>query len=238
MFEKPELKYSLSEITKMQIEFAHLTLNIDTLKKLKYKNKIENPILILPGFLTNGQFHFQLKNILSTYCDNVYYWDQGFNFGFNEKTFKHTVEYILSLYKKHKKEIILLGHSLGGVYAKEIAKFSPEIIHSIYTFGSPLFDMKGEHSPLKLIYYTFNPKHRNDNHTKFEKNIIDNYLKIPDVNLTSFYSKKDGVVHWTTSVLPEMKHLKNIEVDSSHCGMLFNYDVINAFLQELFEIYE
>ena len=235
---KPDMKHSLTELTRTQFEFSQLFLNQGRLKDLENKVKIENPIVILPGFLGHDFYYGMLKKVLVNHCDHVYSWEQGFNLGLTEEIFKSTIEYLLKLYTEHKKDLILIGHSLGGVYAKEIAKFAPDIIHSIYTLGTPILDCKGDHTQVKFLYNTFNPKHRDENHSDFEKKMIDNYLEIPNVNFTSFYSKTDGVVHWEASVLPDMIHLKNIEVDSSHCGMIFNHFVLEKLLIELFSHYE
>lgn len=235
---KPDMKHSLTELARTQFEFSQLLLNQNKFKYLENSVKIENPIIILPGFLGHDFFYGMLKKILSYHCDNVSSWEQGFNLGLTEPVFKNTIEYILEVFKTTNKKPILIGHSLGGVYAKEIAKLSPDIIHSVYTMGTPILDSKGDMTQVKFLYNMFNPKNKEGNHTDFERNIINNYLDIPKVPFTSFYSKKDGVVHWEASVLPDLINLKNIEVESSHCGMIFNHAVLEILLKELFCNYE
>jgi pimeloyl-ACP methyl ester carboxylesterase len=234
---KPNLKYSLLEATKPQYEFSQLLLNTNRLKNLENKVLIENPIVVLPGFLSHDIFYSKIRSILGFHCHNVYGWKQGFNSGFKEDYFKSSVEYILSIYKQYGKKVILIGHSLGGVYAKEIAKFCPDIVHSIYTFGSPLLDPKGENTPISFIYNVFNSNHKNQNYTDFEKQIIHNYLKFPETPFSSFYSKKDGIVYWESSILPELNNFENIECDTSHCGMLFEHKVVEQLLYKIFQYY-
>jgi hypothetical protein len=50
------------------------------------------------------------------------------------------------------------------------------------------------------------------------------------VPFVSFYSRSDGIVDWRSCLDPSARH---VEVDSSHCGMSWNADVLRAIGAEL-----
>lgn len=192
-------------------------------------------MLVLPGFLStdNGMTQF-LRKCIEEKGYKVYGWDNGRNMGFDEDTAKALKKRLKEVYKKNgKKKVSLIGHSLGGVYARELAREFPEMVRGVVTMGSP-FGMlddadKGAYESVRKVYDYFNPGASPLDEAGFEKRC----LTPPPVPTTSIYSKKDGIVKWQASLNPAAPDTENVEVDGSHVGMACNPLSVTVILDRL-----
>ena len=192
-------------------------------------------MLCLPGFLStdNGMTQFMRKCLKEKGYD-VYGWDSGRNMGFDENTAKALKKRLKEVYRKSgNKKVSLVGHSLGGVYARELAREFPEMVRDVITMGSPfgmLDDIdKGAFETVRRCYDYFNPGGGPLDEAGFEKRC----LTPPPVPTTSIYSKKDGIVKWPASLNPVAPEVENVEVDGSHVGMACNPLSITVILDRL-----
>jgi dienelactone hydrolase len=114
-------------------------------------------------------------------------------------------------------KVSLIGWSLGGIYAREIAKIAPDVVRQVITLGTPF---KGD--PLATnatMLYELLSKDK----SHYNPAIIESIAKCPDVPFTSIYSKTDGVVAWKCSLEVESDFSENIEVPgASHLGLGHN----------------
>jgi hypothetical protein len=205
----------------------------------KIKDKLPDgdghPVLVLPGFLStdNGMTQF-LRKCLEEKGYKVYGWDGGRNMGFNEETASYLKKRLKEVYKKNgKKKVSLIGHSLGGVYARELAREFPEMVRDVITMGSP-FGMlddadKGAYEIVRKAYEYCNPGASPMDEAGFEKRC----LTPPSVPTTSIFSKRDGIVKWQAALNPAAPETENIEIDGSHVGMACNPLSITVILDRL-----
>jgi hypothetical protein len=181
-------------------------------------------VLFLPGFLSTdkGMTHF-LREVVAEKGYDVYGWDNGRNMGFDDATGEALEKRLKEVFDKSGgKKVTLIGHSLGGVYARELAREFPEMVRGVITMGSPfgmLGDVdKGAYETVRKTYDFFNPGTSPLEDADFEERC----LTPPSVPTTSIFSKGDGIVKWQASLNPTAKDTENVEVHGSHIGMACN----------------
>lgn len=138
---------------------------------------------------------------------------------------KGIVKEIDRAYKYTGKKTHLIGHSLGGIMVRAIAAKRPEKIKSVTTLGSPLYGEPEEiidRSVLMLANWLI-PILRDRDRLAQRKREISQSLRHKGVRMTSIYTKRDGVVDWRYCVDPD-PDTENIEVTSSHAGLIFNHE--------------
>jgi pimeloyl-ACP methyl ester carboxylesterase len=193
-----------------------------------------HPVLVLPGFLLNDQYNARLQSCIAEKGYNAYGWAGGFNTGLNEDSAQHLRDRLHEIYAANGgKKVSLVGYSLGGVYARELAREFPDMVRDVITMGSP-FNVDGKADPslpsrLRTVYEFFNP----GNERIDAAFVRDRSLTPPPVPTTSIYSKSDAVVGWTASLNPDAPKAENIEVSGSHMGLPFNPLAIAAVLDRL-----
>ena len=106
----------------------------------------------------------------------------------------------------------MIGWSLGGLYARELAKHSPEMVRLCISLGSPFTGHPRETNAWRL--YEFASGHRIDWHDFYGP-----LRAAPPVPTTSIWSASDGVVAWRCSVETRRILAENIVVSSSHLGL-------------------
>lgn len=188
------------------------------------------PIIVVPGFLADDDSTLVMREALGHLGANVQGWGLGTNFGVRVHLIKGLAKLILALSHKTNQKVTLIGHSLGGVFAKELAKMFPANVEQVISLGSPLFDKDGDSSSISEIYNMFNPHKLDEKLLPIEHRFEDNFEQLPECAMTSIYSRSDGIVHWKASVLPKGNLTQNIEVGCSHTGMAACPSVIYLIL--------
>ena len=180
-----------------------------------------HPVLILPGFMSTDKSTVPLRSFIQKLGYTVYGWGSGRNRGeqelLNEMILK--VDY---LYQIHNEPISLIGWSLGGVFARQIAKARPHNIRQIITLGSPF---KGvlESNNATWILELLNKKKEIKINPDF---LADLPLPAP-VPTTAIYTKEDGVVPWRLCIEQIENDIhQNIQVRGSHLGLGINPSVL------------
>lgn len=185
-----------------------------------------HPVLVFPGLSAPDASTWPLRNFLKERGYQAYTWEQGFNFGPREGVLEGCRERAEALYREHGQPVSLLGWSLGGVYAREIAKELPEKTRCVITLGSPFGGHPRANNGWRL--YEWVSGQRLDDEQRF-----DQVRRAPPVPTTSIYSRTDGVVAWQCSLNEDAPHTENIELHASHIGMGMNPLVLYAVADRL-----
>jgi pimeloyl-ACP methyl ester carboxylesterase len=93
------------------------------------------PVLVIPGFLCSDQTTFSLRRELARAGYRVHGWKQGWNLGARTDTLQILGQRIDSL--GHDQPIVIVGWSLGGLFAREFARHHPNRVMAVITLGSP-----------------------------------------------------------------------------------------------------
>lgn len=192
-----------------------------------------HPVLVLPGFVGNGTMTSGLRDGIEEAGYNVYDLGGGRNFGLTEEMVERLRTRLQEIYAVNgKQKVSLIGHSLGGVYARELAREYPEMVRDVITICSPFgagLDKKAVPATLRMIFNTINP----GNPLLNDEALARRAIAPPPVPTTAIFSRKDGVAHWESCINPKADLAENIEINSSHVGSVWNADVLAAVLDRL-----
>jgi hypothetical protein len=176
-----------------------------------------HPVLVLPGFAASDISTALLRRFLDDLGYTTYPWDLGRNRGVKDEVPAQLQQRLQAIYKKHDgRKISVVGQSLGGVFARQLAKAEPDKVRQVITLGSP-FTGHPLASTAAHVYEWLS----GDN---FDNIDFNQHLEIrikPPVPTTSIYSKLDGVVAWQCSIeADEANQAENINLrGNSHVGM-------------------
>ena len=96
-----------------------------------------HPVLVLPGLVASDTSTRPLRSFLKNRGYAVSGWRQGRNLGLREGVQHAMVDLVHELNDTHGRKISLVGWSLGGLYARQLAKMMPDRVRSVITLGSP-----------------------------------------------------------------------------------------------------
>jgi pimeloyl-ACP methyl ester carboxylesterase len=180
-----------------------------------------HPVLVIPGFTASDRSTVVLRKFLSGLGYLPCGWKQGINFGIRHEAFEAVAGLLMQLHEEYGCRVSLVGQSLGGIYARELAKVLPDMVRQVITLGSPFNDPDGDASNVSGLYRMFNPDHL-DKPAQIRNEHWD-LAAAPPVPTTAVFSKWDGVCHWR-ACLQHGGHddVENIEVIASHTGMAVN----------------
>ena len=186
-------------------------------------------VVVFPGLSANDLSTLPLRRYLQSLNHAPVGWDQGFNFGPRPGVLEAAREQVERLFGQSGKKLSLVGWSLGGVYAREIAKELPHMVRSVITLGTPFAGSHKATHAWRLYELASGRKLARE---------ADNYdfPAAPMVPTTSIYSRSDGVVAWQASVqpsIPSHPYTENIEVVASHIGLGFNPSALWALADRL-----
>jgi pimeloyl-ACP methyl ester carboxylesterase len=176
----------------------------------------KHSVMVIPGFLGDDRGNGPLIRYLRHLGYRVTGWKQGRNLGpdsFTEEGLQAALE---PLIEAGGGKVSLVGHSLGGIYAREIARSEPHRVNQVITLGSPFGRGTAEASHASRLYNQLNPEPN-------PRDINDILSIPPPVPTTAIYTKADGIVNWRTSMQQgDYPHVHNIEVLGSHIGLNVN----------------
>jgi pimeloyl-ACP methyl ester carboxylesterase len=175
-----------------------------------------HPVLVVPGFGAGDLTTLPLRTFLGDRGYAAYAWNQGFNLGPRAGVLEGLRAQLQQAAQKHGTRISLVGWSLGGVYARELAKECASQVRCVITLGSPFAGHPRATNAWRLF------KLLNNDEDVHDPERLSQLRKSPRVPTTSIYSKTDGVVAWQCSINDPEPHTENIEVHASHIGMGMN----------------
>jgi len=194
-------------------EYAALLAAAPWLKRLPVGDG--HPVIVYPGLGAADFSTVALRNFLRERGYTPYAWKQGFNFGPRHGVLQACREQLRHVAQRHGETASLLGWSLGGVYARELAKEQPENTRGVVTLGTPFSGHPRATNAWRLYEWV-------SGQSVHSHELLSQLREPPTCPTTSIYSRSDGVVAWQCSLNPEAPHTENIEVHASHIGMGMN----------------
>lgn len=173
-----------------------------------------HPVLVLPGLVTSDRSTLALRGFLKSKGYAAHGWDLGRNYGPLPGVERKMADRLKALADKHSRKVSLVGWSLGGIYARQLAKILPDEVRLVITLGSPFNGDPRATNAWKL--YEFTSGHKVDDREGHMGGAIS---ESPAVPTTAIYSRTDGICAWQACLENELPHTESIEVEASHCGL-------------------
>lgn len=190
-----------------------------------------HPVVMFPGLASDGKALAPLRKHCAALGYEPIDWGLGFNTGPKgdaDAWLSELAEHTRKLLAGRKQSATLLGWSLGGVYAREVAKLLGPRVRQVITIGTP-FNADADHTNVGWVYRLLSSTSQ-----VIDPKLSARLRKAPDVPTTSIYSRSDGVVAWQTCTHhPVTAQAEDIEVTSSHLGMGWNRQVLQVVADRL-----
>ena len=176
-----------------------------------------HPVLALPGFLASDLSMAPMRRYLSELGYDAHAWRMGRNTGGISRMRAALRDRLAEIHGSSGRKVSLVGWSLGGVYARDLALQAPEMVRYVVTLGSPFTnDVRATNAT--RLYEALSGEGVEDNSGL--RAAISGDLPVPT---SSIYSRTDGIVNWRTCLLRPSETAENIEVHlASHVGLGVN----------------
>jgi pimeloyl-ACP methyl ester carboxylesterase len=173
-----------------------------------------HPVLVLPGLVASDVSTRPLRTFLKTRGYAVSGWRQGRNLGLRPGVQHAMVDLVQELNDTHGRKVSLIGWSLGGLYARQLAKMMPKRVRQVITLGSP-FASSPKATNAWRVYEMASGRRAEDEDPRFGGTLS----SAPPVPTTAIFSRTDGICAWQGCREQSSHMAESIEVESSHCGM-------------------
>lgn len=165
--------------------------------------------MVIPGFLATDRTTLGLQRALAEAGYRVTGWGLGFNKGVAKDTLERIAKRVEAFGRGGR--VILVGWSLGGIYAREVAKIRPDLVEKVVTLGSPFSGNRRNNNVWWL--YELIAGHQVD------KPPIDADPSVkPPVPTLALWSRRDGIVAVCAARGEEGERDAHRELDCSHMG--------------------
>lgn len=183
-------------------------------------------VMLLPGFGAHPLRMRYMARQLETAGHTVKRWGQGFNFGATTARLARVEERLVELHGRTGEPLFLVGWSLGGVIARELAKRHPDKIAKVVTLGSPFSGSPRANNGWRA--YQAIAGHRVD-----EPQWDTDPSQKPPVETVAYWSPRDGIVHPRCACGRPGERDRAIALRCTHMGFVFADEAIGAVLGEL-----
>ena len=166
-------------------------------------------LMVIPGFLANDRTTLGLQRALAGAGFRVTGWGLGLNRGVRPDTLDRIVAQVEAFGRGA--PVILVGWSLGGIYAREVAKARPALVAKVVTLGTPFSgDRRGNNVWRLYEWVAGHPVDRPP---------IEVFTgEKPPVPTLAIWSRRDGIVAPACARgLPDESD-RQLELDCSHMG--------------------
>lgn len=210
-------------------EYAALLAALPWMRKLqKFPRGDGHPVLVFPGLGANDLTTAPLRALLDSLGYATQPWGQGFNFGPRAGVLERARADLQQLHRRHGgRKVSLIGWSLGGIYARELAKECPDLVRCVVTLGTPFTGHPRATNAWRFFEMVSGQTVADD------RALMAQIRQAPPVPTTSIYSRTDGVVAWRCSVNEPSPLAENIEVQASHIGLGVNPVALYALADRL-----
>jgi predicted alpha/beta hydrolase family esterase len=142
------------------------------------------PALVIPGFIANDRTTMELRRALAEGGWRVHPWAMGWNLGATNDTVERLEKRLDEIWDG--RPVLVVGWSLGGVFARELARAVPKKVQAVVTLGSPFSGDAHWNNVWQL--YEWVAGHPVDQPP------IERIFDKPPVPTLAIWSKNDGIV--------------------------------------------
>ena len=184
------------------------------------------PVMLLPGFGAHPARLRRMERTLREAGHSVHDWGLGFNFGPTPDNFAFLMRRVGSLARGYGEPVALVGWSLGGLFAREIARREPDRVSRVVTMGTPFSGDRRANNGWRAYQVV-------TGHAVDEPPIECDFATKPPVPTIALWSPRDGVVHPRSACGWPGERDRAVALRCTHLGFASDEAVIAEVLRQL-----
>ena len=181
------------------------------------------PVLVIPGFIANDRTTMALRRALAEAGYRTYTWNSGWNMGARPDTIARLRQRLDEIAPDQ--PVLVVGWSLGGVFARELARAVPGRVRAVATLGSPFSQDPHLNNVWRL--YEWVAGH------KVDQPPIERITAKPPVPTLAFWSRKDGLIAPAAARGAPDETDRAIELDCNHMAFGVSARTAKRVVQEI-----
>lgn len=182
------------------------------------------PALVIPGFLATDRTTMELRRALARAGWRVHPWLLGLNRGAKANTLELLGERLDAL--RDPRKVLLVGWSLGGLFARELAFRHPHKVRAVATLGSPFSGDLKTNTNVRALYERI--AGHDVNQPPFER-----FAGKPRVPCLAFWSRRDGIVAPNAARGQPHEVDRAVEIDTRHTGFAVDRPALSRVAAEI-----
>jgi alpha/beta hydrolase fold len=186
------------------------------------------PVLVIPGFIANDRTTLALRRAFAGAGWRVHGWEMGWNWGARADTVDRLADRLDSI--STDQPILLVGWSLGGLFARELARALPDRVLAVVTLGSPFSGDPKQNNVWQL--YERVAGHKVDDPP------VPRITDKPPVPHLALWSSRDGIVAPRSARGLDHERDKAVELKCSHMAFGVSTPVVRRVVREIEEFLE
>ncbi|MEA3059253.1 MAG: hypothetical protein QOE50_665 [Sphingomonadales bacterium] len=182
------------------------------------------PVLVIPGFLATDRTTMDLRRALARAGWRAHPWLLGLNMGAKANTLDLLEQKLDAL--KDPRKVLVVGWSLGGMFARQLAHRCPGRVRAVVTLGSPFSGDLKTNTNVREFY------ERVAGHDVYEPPFPHRQEK-PPVPTLALWSRRDGIVAPSAARGRDDERDKAVEIDTYHTGFAIHRPVLSQVVAEI-----
>lgn len=242
--------------TRAALDFAGMLAPLASASLTRQAKNEDSLVIVVPGIGSGDSYTLPLRRYLGHKGFHAEGWGLGTNLGGSNLAHEQSdlsdrwefepredykgeagVPYVIDrLYdrvcQRHEEtgqKISLVGWSLGGFMAREVARDLPDVVDKVITMGSPVVGGP-KYTAVAPVF-----KRRGLDLDWIESEIAGREKNPIQQPITAIYSKTDGIVGWSAAIDHHSPRVRHLEFDVAHLGMGFNKEIWEEVLAALQE---
>lgn len=227
--EAPNLYHFLAEPYRAVTEHVAFFSAIPTLGMMHAGEGKGRHVLVIPGLMADDRPTWLMRKTIDLAGYRSHGWRLGRNIGPTCEALEGIVMRLEDLATREGGPIPIVGWSLGGLFARELATLRPHLVDRVITLGSPVNPNRKRQSSGGGTYDILEAQH-------LPLDGLDRWRThhtVSDQPITSIFSKSDGIVHWKSACVDDGPRAENVEVFGSHFGLGANAAAVHVVLDRL-----
>jgi dienelactone hydrolase len=179
----------------------------------------QEPVLLLPGFSAGDGSMWLLRRFLRHLGWDARGWGLGVNRGDAPALLPRVIEVAERAARKTGQPLHLVGWSMGGLLARELARDRPDLAAQVITLGTPVVGGP-KYTAVARVF-----RSRGYDLDAIEAQCESRACRKIAAPITAIYSRRDGVVAWQACIDRSSPKVEHVEVASTHAGLGFDLRV-------------
>jgi pimeloyl-ACP methyl ester carboxylesterase len=183
-------------------------------------------VMLLPGFGTHPLRMRYMAKRLEEAGHKTKRWGLGFNLGPTEKNFALLEERVRQIRARYGQDVVLVGWSLGGIFARELAKRHPDLVAKVITMGTPFSRSLYANNAWRIYQLV-------TGHAVDQPPVEAEISVKPPVETVALWSPRDGVISPRSACGRPGERDRAIALRCTHIGFAHSAEAIRTVAKEL-----